>query len=606
MTNKPTYEELENRIQELEKAEQALERIFDLSPDPIGTATPDGYLIELNPAWTKILGYSKDELMSKPLFDFIHPDDVQPTKKEVERLESGKSTIFFKNRYRSKGGSYKTFEWNATASSDGMLYATARNVSEKETAEQALKESEETYRNIFKHSQVGLYRTEPATGLIIDVNDALARIAGFKDRDELLKDQWNIAEHYVDINDRLKIIEQLTTKGSFENEVALLEDRHGIQKWLRMSGTLTEKGVIEGVAENITEIKKAEDDLKGSEEKLNNMFQFADYMVCIADLQSGHFLKVSPAFTRHLGWNEEEMLSKPIIDFIHPNDIERTEETIAKQLESDDDVLQFTNRYKTKDGNFRWFEWAANPAPTEGLSYSAAYDITERVESNKALQESERLLKSIADNFPNSFLSVINEDYTIGWSGGQEFKNQGIDPNDFVGLTLENVFGENTETIRQYYDKTFAGENQEFELFINENHQLYRTVALPSNGHKRIVSVVENITERKKAEEALKESKDNFEAIVENTENAVTVIDTKGNFLYSNTNSAKNLDLKPNELNGKSIYDFFPKEFADGRVETLRKVVESKKVDSHLIETPLDGESVSFRSDMIPFRYDGK
>jgi len=86
----------------------------------------------------------------------------------------------------------------------------------------------------------------------------------------------------------------------------------------------------------------------------------------------------------------------------------------------------------------------------------------------------------------------------------------------------------------------------------------------------------------------------------------VTVIDTKGNFLYSNANSAKNLGLKPNELNDKSVYDFFPKEFADERVETLRKVVESQKVDSHSIETPIDGDSVSFRSDMIPFRYDGK
>jgi PAS domain S-box-containing protein len=233
----------------------------------------------------------------------------------------------------------------------------------------------------------------------------------------------------------------------------------------------------------------------------------------------GNTIRVNPPFCELFGVTPEDMKHYKIL-----------EDEAIKQSDAYEPLLDVFN----KKNSHRWFNsfdialasessgvsttkpetvWLENLSypildKNGNLQYAVIqhHNITEKVEADKALQESEQLLKSITDNFPNSFLSVINEDYTIGWSGGQEFKNQGIDPNDFVGLTLENVFGENTETIRQYYDKTFAGENQEFELFANEQHQLYRTVALPSNGLRRMVSVVENITERKKTEEALKAS----------------------------------------------------------------------------------------------------
>ena len=71
----------------------------------------------------------------------------------------------------------------------------------------------------------------------------------------------------------------------------------------------------------------------------------------------------------------------------------KTADIIKEQMEKEVDVIQFENRYQTKDGDYRWFEWAANPVPEEGITYSAAYDITDRKRAEKALQDNEKFLQ---------------------------------------------------------------------------------------------------------------------------------------------------------------------------------------------------------------------
>ena len=132
-------------------------------------------------------------------------------------------------------------------------------------------------------------------------------------------------------------------------------------------------------------------------------------------------------------------------------------------------------------------------------------DISKRKQAENALKESEELFRKIADNYPNSYLSIIEKDMTIGFTSGQEFKKQNLDPKQFIGLSLEQVYGERTDILREYYNKAFMGEKCSFELFINKQHQLYITVPLYSEDGsiQRILAVVENITERKQAEEVL-------------------------------------------------------------------------------------------------------
>ncbi len=143
---------------------------------------------------------------------------------------------------------------------------------------------------------------------------------------------------------------------------------------------------------------------------------------------------------------------------------------------------------------------------------SLEMEIHERKQAEGELKESESLLRAVAENYPNSYISIIEKDLTVGFTSGQEFKKQNLDPSQFVGLTLEQVFGEQTPLVRDHYLTTFDGTETQFELLINNQYQYYRTVPLlDQNGNiTRILAVVENITGRKRAEESLRQSEERF------------------------------------------------------------------------------------------------
>jgi PAS domain S-box-containing protein len=89
---------------QLQQAKQELERFFTLVPDMVCIASTDGYFKQLNPAWEKTLGFSREELLSRPLMDLIHPDDRENTIREIEKQSAGQTTVTFVNRYLSARG----------------------------------------------------------------------------------------------------------------------------------------------------------------------------------------------------------------------------------------------------------------------------------------------------------------------------------------------------------------------------------------------------------------------------------------------------------------------------------------------------------------------
>lgn len=120
-------EELENRMDLLRE----YEKFFEVSPDMLCIAGTDGYFKRINPAFERILGWSEDELLGRPFAEFVHPDDVEKTRRETERLAEGNPTISFENRYRRPDGSYRRIHWTCYPDPDtGLLYAVARQVSE--------------------------------------------------------------------------------------------------------------------------------------------------------------------------------------------------------------------------------------------------------------------------------------------------------------------------------------------------------------------------------------------------------------------------------------------------------------------------------------------
>ncbi|MEP6959279.1 MAG: PAS domain S-box protein [Nitrospirota bacterium] len=122
------------------QAEQEVERFFALSLDMLCIAKSDGYFKRVSPAFTQTLGWSADEMLARPFLDFVHPDDRAATLREVERqVTGGEQGLEFDNRYQHKDGSWRVLSWKSVPQPDGLMYAIARDITERKLAEEALR-----------------------------------------------------------------------------------------------------------------------------------------------------------------------------------------------------------------------------------------------------------------------------------------------------------------------------------------------------------------------------------------------------------------------------------------------------------------------------------
>jgi PAS domain S-box-containing protein len=113
------------------------DRFFDLSIDMLCIAYFSGYFMKLNSAWEKTLGFTREELQSKRMFEFVHPDDRERTLEQNRIVRSGGQALGFENRYLCKDGSYRWFRWNATADlSHELIYSLARDITENKQVEE--------------------------------------------------------------------------------------------------------------------------------------------------------------------------------------------------------------------------------------------------------------------------------------------------------------------------------------------------------------------------------------------------------------------------------------------------------------------------------------
>ncbi len=142
-------------ITALKKAEQDRERVFSLSLDPICIAGFDGYFKDLNSAWSDILGWSREELLSIPWLSFVHPEDADEALASAQKLMQGRMLRDFRNRYVCKDGRIRWLEWNALpAREEGQIYAVARDVTDQIAAQERIRLNEERLDSLLKLSQM--------------------------------------------------------------------------------------------------------------------------------------------------------------------------------------------------------------------------------------------------------------------------------------------------------------------------------------------------------------------------------------------------------------------------------------------------------------------
>ena len=243
-----------------EKSEE-LERYFLLSMDLLCIANTSGEFIRVNPEWERVLGYSSTELNGRSFLDFVHPEDMDGTLKAVSSLKDQQEVMNFENRYRRKDGTYRWIEWRSRPR-ENLIYAVARDITERKQAENALQESEDKFRLTFNFSPDAVNINRLEDGLYVDINEAFTRITGFTREDVRGKTSLEI-NIWQEAADRQRLVQGLREKGYFENLEAQFRRKDGsLVTGLMSARVISLKGVphIISISRDITERKKHENE----------------------------------------------------------------------------------------------------------------------------------------------------------------------------------------------------------------------------------------------------------------------------------------------------------------------------------------------------------
>lgn len=265
---------------------------------------------------------------------------------------------------------------------------------------------------------------------------------------------------------------------------------------------------------------QVEKDLQEKTLELEGFFNVALDLLCIADLQ-GNFLKVNKAWEGILGYAVEEVEGQKFLDFVHPEDLEATLEAMAR-LGEGQQLLNFTNRYRGRDGGYRYIEWRSHPHGE--LIYAAARDITDRVKAEESLRESEKRFRTLVSNIPGVIFRCANDrDWTMDFISDPIKEISGYPAEDFINnrvRTYASIIhpedaGEVDRVIQKYlarekpYSITYRIQGADGgSRWVQENGQ-----GVYDQEGKRVYldGVIIDITRQKQAEESLRESEKRYQ-----------------------------------------------------------------------------------------------
>lgn len=193
-----------------------------------------------------------------------------------------------------------------------------------------------------------------------------------------------------------------------------------------------------------TDRKRMEADRRRTQEEVDRFFTLSLDLLCIAGFD-GYFKRVNRAWTEVLGLTEQELLSRPYLDFVHPEDRGATQGEAAR-IERGQRVLSFENRYRCKDGSYRLLRWKATPYPEQQLIFAAAQDITEQ-------DQQERMLRHYA-----AALEAANKELeAFTYSVSHDLRAPLRQVDGFTRILLEECGSQLDATARHYLQQVSDG-----------------------------------------------------------------------------------------------------------------------------------------------------
>jgi PAS domain S-box-containing protein len=279
-------------------------------------------------------------------------------------------------------------------------------------------------------------------------------------------------------------------------------------------------------------------ELKQVREELDRYFTLAVDMFCIAG-SDGYFKRVNPAWQKTLGFTPEELMAKPYLEFIHPDDRERTIQEGEKQGKGQE-VISFHNRFLCKDGSYKWLSWSATPFIEQKLIYAVARDITELKQAEQALRLSEERYRLFFESNPHPVWVYDLESLAILDVNAAAIRNYGYSHEEFLTLSIKDIRpAEDVPVVLESVARAKAGLDDKGTWRHRKKDGALIDVEITShplvyNGRNARLVVSTDITQRRQAEEALKASEQRLNLALDAAQLGIWELDLVNDKAYRN------------------------------------------------------------------------
>ncbi|WP_301927798.1 PAS domain S-box protein [Ferruginibacter sp.] len=325
---------------------------------------------------------------------------------------------------------------------------------------------------------------------------------------------------------------------------------------LSLSKDEAASGVFAPLFNNLGAYTGAEIRRKQLEQELHQIFNAAPDIICVIGTD-GYFKKINPAICLILEYTEAELLSVPFVQFIHPEDREKTDndvKTLGKGVSS----LYFENRYITKSGKIKWLAWSATRSAEDGVLFSVAKNITDKKELENLLNKANTLARI-------GSWELDLEKHKLFWSAITREIHEavpGFEP-DLVTTIMAYKEGKNRELMTKRIQEAITNGipwDVELEIITEKgNEKWIRSIGETEfvNGKcVRLYGSLQDIDERKKAQENIRLSEERRELIMNSALDAIICIDAKGLVTFWNPQAESIFGWNESEVMGRVLSDF--------------------------------------------------
>lgn len=545
--------------------------------DGLGMQDDDGRITFVNQRLCEILGYSKEELIGRPIADCLDAANQKILKKQRQLRQQGGCLTYELDWIRKDGKTVSTSIspvplFDAAGKYKGS-FAVVADITARQQAEKALRESEEKYRAIFENSGTAMAIVNEDNTISL-VNAEFEKISGYS-REEVegkkkwmefaaMADQAMMAEYH-----RQRRLEPHLAPRNYE--ARFIDRQGGVKDMLVTAGMIPGTNKSVGSLLDITAHKKAEQERDYERKKFQILTENSPFALVMID-KDGAFKYVSPKFSELFGYALEDVPDgKTWFRKAYPDPVYRQEVISAwvKDLESSKPGEKRARTYTVtcKDGSAKIISFILVQLDS-GEHLMTCADITDRHRAEEAVKQSEQRFRLLMEN-SMVHLGVIDAQGIVLYEGPTLESHLGYDSGEMLGKnSSEFLHPEDQALSQEVMRKLLESPGKVFSAEVRYLHKdgSWRWLEVKAKNLldepviRGIVVNSQDITPRKEAREALRQSEERYRAIVEDQTELVTRFLPDGTFTFGNETLCRFIGKSQDELVGINFYPFLPNE----------------------------------------------